>query len=404
MEIVKGILEVFSSETKPSTFDATEDACSELARRDPHPKDEDILFADKGHVYHVRIDGRWLSSSVGEKQIVHSVSSLVDMIAPIFARNHIANAIAKSQRKKLLEYGLLLKGEATPDFLTEHEMFDVLVSRIPENDPRAKAFFGEYMGHVTSRSAIAEWGCRAELGKALHASIERYLNAVPTLNAYWEKYVLPNMDEEVSRRFKATPPNDLPLREQLLRSASDGGPERFPIFGVHELLDELEPWRSRDMMQSVEFGMFMDFLRNEPNQEFCRTEWRIFDRVHLITGTIDAVSVAKRDENGKIMAVHLYDWKRVKDIDGKKDRYRGPFSSICGTKVVKYSVQLHLYKHILETQYGVQVMSMHLIVLNPSVDSYKKITVWPRPHGAHDVQSLIPKLLQHHVETNLRQL
>jgi len=101
-----------------------------------------------------------------------------------------------------------------------------------------------------------------------------------------------------------------------------------------------------------------------------RTEWKIFDADLKIAGTIDAVF---KDENGQFVMV---DWKRCKEIK-KNNR----FDSASGTGLehipdcnfAKYSMQLNLYKLMLENNYGLSVSRMIIANFHPDQSSFHEL-------------------------------
>lgn len=113
---------------------------------------------------------------------------------------------------------------------------------------------------------------------------------------------------------------------------------------------------------SIEFEYFKKFL-SENKMNVYRTEWKIFDETLKLAGTIDMCS---RNNNGDIC---IYDWKRSKSIIRKK-KYP-TFSNLPelyhmeNTNFNHYSLQLNLYKYILEKKYNVKVSGMFLVCLHP---------------------------------------
>jgi hypothetical protein len=119
----------------------------------------------------------------------------------------------------------------------------------------------------------------------------------------------------------------------------------------------------------IPFAQFQDFWSNK---DFCRwqtfrTEWAVFDPEIRLAGKIDYVGIR---ENGKLVIV---DWKRVLDIgDRSFAAFRGApemgnyvCSDIENCKMITYSLQVNIYKWILEKNYGVRVDSMFLVQFHP---------------------------------------
>lgn len=84
---------------------------------------------------------------------------------------------------------------------------------------------------------------------------------------------------------------------------------------------------------------------------------------HKIAGTVDAIA---RDGNGDIV---LIDWKTNKKIE-KKSKYSkkalDPISHLNDANYTKYSLQLNLYKYIIESEgYGRKVSKMYIVHVKP---------------------------------------
>ena len=123
---------------------------------------------------------------------------------------------------------------------------------------------------------------------------------------------------------------------------------------------------------SPEFKYFLDFYKDHKHLKIFRTEWLIFSELLKITGSIDAVY---ENEDGTLT---LGDWKRSKEIkfEGYNNQCgKAPFSNLQDCNYMHYSLQLNLYRNILETFYGKKIKEMFLVVLHPDNDSYKKIMV-----------------------------
>lgn len=102
-----------------------------------------------------------------------------------------------------------------------------------------------------------------------------------------------------------------------------------------------------------------------------RTEWSVFDETILLAGQIDMVF---RRPDGKMA---LYDWKRVKELkmDNRWEKGYGPCAKLDHCNRVHYSLQLNIYKRILETKYGLEVAEMNLILLHPDQEEFVRYRV-----------------------------
>jgi len=68
----------------------------------------------------------------------------------------------------------------------------------------------------------------------------------------------------------------------------------------------------------------------------------------------------------------IVDWKRSKEI--KRTAYnqvgKGPLSMVPDCNFYHYSLQLNLYRWILEKQYGKSIVGMYLVVVHPNQGTY----------------------------------
>jgi hypothetical protein len=93
-----------------------------------------------------------------------------------------------------------------------------------------------------------------------------------------------------------------------------------------------------------------------------RTEWLVFDEEHKVAGSIDMVY---KKPDGTLA---IYDWKRVHDVktENKWQSGLGPISHLPDTNYWHYSLQLNVYRYILQKYYGVVVSELALVVLHPN--------------------------------------
>lgn len=137
--------------------------------------------------------------------------------------------------------------------------------------------------------------------------------------------------------------------------------------------------------EGVEKDYFNNFVSEHQHLVPYRTEWKIFDEDKRITGTIDMVFI---NDDGTLS---IYDWKRCKSIDHLNNFNK---FSICekipdipDTNYWHYSLQLNLYKYILEQKYGFIVKDMYLVQIHPNQDNYKKILVPTLTEATYNILS-----------------
>lgn len=145
------------------------------------------------------------------------------------------------------------------------------------------------------------------------------------------------------------------------------------------LHEQIESYFLRKEYDEIEeMSLFHQFINDHSYLEPYRTEWRIFDELYLIAGTIDLL--AKNEDT-----YEMYDWKRSKKVvdpyTGEpivSNEYQSGFGElydIPDTSYNRYCLQQGLYRNILERRYGVKVSKMYLVVLYPKYKQYYKLEV-----------------------------
>ena len=119
----------------------------------------------------------------------------------------------------------------------------------------------------------------------------------------------------------------------------------------------------------------MNFANDFPELKPYRTEWMVYYEDLKLSGSIDMVY---ENPDGTLQ---IYDWKRAKEIS-----YEGYQNKHAKTKSIKhlpdsnfwhYSLQLNIYKTILEHKYGKKVTGLYLVRLHPDNhnNNYDRIEV-----------------------------
>ena len=115
---------------------------------------------------------------------------------------------------------------------------------------------------------------------------------------------------------------------------------------------------------AVEIGMFKNwFLDLDEHYSPYRTEWIIFDEELKIAGTIDMLFRVDAHDARKVA---IFDWKCSKEIKFKNKYGKGllPIGHVEDCNYNHYSLQLSLYKYLLEKNYGLVVEEMNLVVIH----------------------------------------
>ena len=131
---------------------------------------------------------------------------------------------------------------------------------------------------------------------------------------------------------------------------------------------------------SKEFALFLDFYNKEikpRNLLFFDAERMIVSEKYNVAGTIDCLF----KKEGKDEYVML-DWKRSKKliIDGRPRIFGygyalSELNTLDNSSFNRYCLQQNIYKHIAETEYGMKISSMKLVVLHENYSDYHVVDV-----------------------------
>ena len=119
---------------------------------------------------------------------------------------------------------------------------------------------------------------------------------------------------------------------------------------------------------SIEYQYFKNFVKDFPNLKAYRTEWMVYYEELKLSGSIDMIF---ENEEGNL---EIYDWKRSEEF--KYEGYNNKtsptdcLSQIPDSNFWHYSLQLNMYKTILEHKYDKKVTGLYLVRLHPD-DAYK---------------------------------
>ena len=160
---------------------------------------------------------------------------------------------------------------------------------------------------------------------------------------------------------------------------------------LHQNIEKF--YHAQNPVQNEEFQQFLNFHNAHKQLKAYRTEWRIFDEVNLIAGTIDLIC---KNEDGTF---EIYDWKRSKKVvdpktgnvlklNGYNQNGIGSFSGLSDTSYSRYCLQQNVYRYLLETYYGIKIKNMYLVVMHPLLPNYYKIEV---PKIDNEVKLLLSK-------------
>lgn len=151
---------------------------------------------------------------------------------------------------------------------------------------------------------------------------------------------------------------------------------------------------------SIEYAFFQRFVKEfvdvENGLKPYRTEWMVYHEELRICGSIDMVF---ENPDGTIQ---IYDWKRCQSID-----YEAKFGNACATTPCiahmpdsnfwHYSIQLNMYKTILEAKYGKKVTGLYLVCLHPD-NPYKTFDRIEVPFLETEINDLLTWWKETHLE------
>jgi hypothetical protein len=126
-----------------------------------------------------------------------------------------------------------------------------------------------------------------------------------------------------------------------------------------------------EVKSSVEFQYFMNFWEEHGHDlEPYRAEWSVFSEEHMLCGQIDMLF--RRKSDGKFV---IYDWKRSKEIKTSNEYQKGlpPLQHLDDCNYWHYSLQLNVYRWILEHLYHMEIADMYLIICHPDNKNYKRM-------------------------------
>jgi len=173
--------------------------------------------------------------------------------------------------------------------------------------------------------------------------------------------------------------------EEIMKEWSDNGKEasaagtamHFAIEQfMHGAMDEIKP----EVKDTLEWKYFIKFWAECGHDlEPYRSEWEVFtdslepvasERKIKLCGSIDMVY--RRKSDGKFV---IYDWKRSKDIKSDNPFGSGlpPLEHLPDTNYWHYTMQLNVYKWMLEKYYGLEVADLYLVILHPDQPSYRRM-------------------------------
>lgn len=147
------------------------------------------------------------------------------------------------------------------------------------------------------------------------------------------------------------------------QSQCESSPSQYTHRELLEMYENVNKEQFSEIYNTREWDHFLHFVSNYPDLKPYRTEWMIYDEECKIAGSIDMVYI---NEDGTLS---IYDWKRCLTIEKtsgwNKYGIEECVNHLPDTNFWHYSLQLNIYKNILEKNYGVEISQLFLVKLHP---------------------------------------
>lgn len=121
--------------------------------------------------------------------------------------------------------------------------------------------------------------------------------------------------------------------------------------------------------ESKEFLLFKKFAEIFKSEPY-RTEWLVYSENAKIIGTIDMVVKNKNN------TYSIYDWKRTVNVEANSDSMR------------RYTLQLNLYRYILESEYDMIIEGLFLLLLHPENETHIEIPIIREKWSKADIKMM----------------
>ena len=163
--------------------------------------------------------------------------------------------------------------------------------------------------------------------------------------------------------------------EQIKKAWNDNGKEASEAgtamhLGIEMVMNRADSSVELSVKETLEWQYFWNYWHIDKEiWEPWRTEWEVWDSELKLAGSIDMVYRNKKDGTFAI-----YDWKRAKEMkmENSFGTGFGPVNHLPDSNYWHYTLQLNMYRWILEKWYGVKISEMALVVLHPNNKNYKK--------------------------------
>ena len=133
---------------------------------------------------------------------------------------------------------------------------------------------------------------------------------------------------------------------------------------VHTLTEKQREEYIADIHTMI--GQFSDYYEDHPHLVPVLSEYQVADKDMLVAGTIDQIFL--NTDTGKL---EIWDWKTNKQFtDGYGKKLKKPFNKFKATKLNEFSVQLNLYKYMIEKNTDFEIDDLKIAWFVPTNDKY----------------------------------
>lgn len=184
-------------------------------------------------------------------------------------------------------------------------------------------------------------------------------------------------DWETHRYYGMTSDQIKKLWKDIGDDASERGTVMHAAIECYYNADEVGKQVIINEHPGPDFGYFLNFQQ----EVACRwtpwrTELRVFDRELRLAGSVDMLYWSPHSTPQQPLLI-MYDWKRSKKILGK-DAYgwgKPPLTHLPNHSLSHYSIQLNVYKALIERNTAYRIESMWMGIFHPNQDNYVTLLV-----------------------------
>lgn len=293
-----------------------------LETRNPHARDERIVFYEEPHIY--TVDGM---------PVQESVSGLAGEYESEFDPSAGIAAMKRSRRNAWPRLDYVLNAKR--------------VAKVDDLDARN---YGCMLVHRETGATVASTNPGVDADGVIVLLMMRDNAVTPIDEADEEWYIFDRAltDEEICRKWELNG-----------EDARNRGTEAHLQM---ELWFNSEPVR----MDEGEVQVGLDFVRRclvPIGAKAFRTEWTIFGEEENVAGCIDLAVILP---DGRL---YLIDWKRSEKLSTKMkgyDKMKAPLNHLEDCSGCAYAIQLSSYQYIIEKYYGYKVAGRALASIHPT--------------------------------------